>query len=225
MSFCEMEEYRRSLADVRSDVEKCDLCKRFLSEAICLDPKKTGHPPTAIGLTYVKPKTPLEILFIAESPPEIGFFYDPASPNNAFREKLFKLLNKATPWPSDLRPIVSIDDFNDRGYFLADAINCRWRKYGDKSPGEKSGKKLAIPLDKVLMECSGYLYWQIVNLMPRVIVLVGTTAANAYYSIHERLRQSKDLDIQKVLVLQMPFILTAPVHEKHFVNRLMSIPR
>jgi hypothetical protein len=93
-----------SVNHVRESVENCNLCSGIdQSGALCIQSKE-------IGLKYKHPtKVPINILFLAESPPAPikGFFYDESSQNTRFRDKLFHLINEA-----GLGKVQSLEDFN-----------------------------------------------------------------------------------------------------------------
>jgi len=105
---------------IRESVENCNLCKDIdQSGALCIQSKE-------IGLKYNhSTKMPISIFFLAESPPANGkgFFYDESSLNTRFRNKLFSLINEA-----GIGKVEKLEDFSNRGYYLADALNCRFDK-------------------------------------------------------------------------------------------------
>lgn len=134
---------------------------------------------------------PIKIMFIAESPPKLGngFFYDDIYINSRFREKLFSLINK-----SNLGPVNTLKEFNNKAYYLADAINCRWDK-----------KKKKTLSKKVFTNCSVFLFKQIELLKPKNIIAMGNRAHQslAYKNISSLI---SDLNCH---VIKISFILTA----------------
>lgn len=154
----------------------------------------------AIGLTYCEPKVPLRILFVAESPPANGFFYD--QKHNTFRNRLFFLINQADLHP---KPLTTIKQFNERGYFLADAINCRWDKSGP------AGK-----LTTIRNNCSEHLKNLIIAMKPQAIVLMGRHARLSFRNLNYKPVSTK-------LVIEIPFILTAPVRTEVLVDELKRL--
>jgi hypothetical protein len=114
--------------NIKRCVMECRLCNDFETKGICITHKE-------IGLNYAYPKkAPITILFVAESPPAQGkgFFYDESHNNTIFRDTLFEYINLA-----GLGPVHGLQEFNNKGYYLADAINCRW----DKSKQKRSFRK------------------------------------------------------------------------------------
>lgn len=191
---------RQSLIRLRSDIEQCNKCKGLSkSGAICRFGK-------AIGLTYNNaPKVPLKILFVAESPPKKNFFYDETC-DNAFRSKLFNLLKEA-----DVASINNIEEFNERGYFLADAINCRWDKK----------KKPIGQLTKIRQNCSEYFKRHLLALKPKSIVLIGKQAKLSYIYLKDIFPSI----MNNVNVIEIPFILTAPVKKEIIVKKLKRLQK
>ena len=182
----------KELQELCSGIEGCTKCEN-LSQAI--------YPlGKAIGLTYVEPKIPCRVLFVAESPPAAGFFYDTTPVQSPFRNRLFRLINEA-----GLPPANTIQEFNERGYFLGDAINCRW----DKS--EPTGS-----LSKIRSNCSEHLKNLVVALNPQAVVLMGKTAKLSYRALdysHPSVR----------LVIEIPFITTTPVPTEVFISELKKL--
>lgn len=168
------------------NVQKCNSClKTNNNQALQINHKE-------IGLSYYSPiKIPINIMFLAESPPKLGngFFYDMNYPNSRFRNKLFSLINQA-----DLGIINTLDDFNYKGYYLADAINCRWDKTVNNN----------LP-EMVFKNCSIFLQRQIKLLKPKYIVAMGNYAHNSttFPNINSLITQLK------IQVIKISFILTA----------------
>jgi hypothetical protein len=81
---------------------------------------------------------------IAESPPKPGngFFYDQSS-ESKFRDVLFDYINL-----SGLGFVNSIEEFSNKGYYLADVINCRWDKDKQKQISNKAAGTCAQYLAK-----------------------------------------------------------------------------
>jgi len=175
--------------NIRTSVNKCSLCEHLNDSGALSISKKE------IGLNYIYPQeTPINIFFIAESPPRPGngFFYDPAAINTRFRDKLFDLLNR-----SCCGPIDNLEDFNNKGYYLADAINCRW----DKSI------KRNLP-NRVFFNCSIYLSLQLELFKPKYIVAMGNSARNSLR--FENVQRSIEiLDIPESNIVGISFILVA----------------
>jgi len=180
---------------IKNAVLNCQFCSGYTGKGLCINHKE-------IGLNYEFPKKErINIMFIAESPPKIGngFFYDLSSTNNAFRKKLFKYING-----TKLGTVNTVRDFTSKGYYLADAINCRWDK-GDTG-------KSRIP-DAIVMNCSFYLSKQIELFKPRFIVAIGNAAKEALKNnrckeVIEKL--SKEYPVEDII--EMTFITTSP-HE------------
>jgi uracil-DNA glycosylase len=151
----------RDMADsIRRRIRSCKACVDLdKTGALCMDDKQTG-------LSYMYPsKSPIRVMFIAESPPKPGngFFYDEQTKHPRFRTKVFELLNAA-----GLGPVYSLKDFNNKGFYLTDAVHCRWNKT------EK--KELSI---QVFRNCSVFLKDQIKLFKPRYIVAMGNKAKQA----------------------------------------------
>jgi hypothetical protein len=146
--------------NIKQNVMTCQLCSDFETKGICIKHKE-------IGLNYTYPKkAPITILFVAESPPAPckGFFYDEIHNNTKCRDKLFDYINR-----NELGQLNTIDDFNNKLYYLADVINCRW----DKSEKYKISKK---DINIVVNNCSFYLVKLIRLFKPKIIVLMGEKA-------------------------------------------------
>jgi len=175
---------------ISREIIDCRLCDAYSNNnALCIDDKE-------FGLNYFYPPSiPIEIMFVAESPPAPGkgFFYDKDSTNKKFRNKLFKLLNK-----SGLGSVHSLNDFTKKGYYLADAINCRW----DKS------KKKSLP-KTVFQNCSFHLAKQIKLFKPNFIVAMGCNAQISL-TFHKPRMAINDLAIPDENIIEMAFILVAP---------------
>ncbi len=155
-----MEGKSEIIEGIRRSLSECRLCQGLdRSGGLCIDKKE-------IGLNYMYPlNIPIKILFVAESPPKPGngFFYDETSRNTLFRETVFDLINSA-----GFGPVTKLYEFNQKGYYLADAINCRWDK--GKSQHLRTG---------VYLNCSKYLEQQINLFKPECIVAMGAKARNS----------------------------------------------
>ena len=197
------------LAKLCDDVLGCNKC-----EGICNAIFPYGKE---IGLSYLDPKIPAEVLFVAESPPgspgsRENFFYNEESQDPRFRERLFKLIALA-----GLKPTSGVLEFNSRGYYLADAINCRWNK--DR---EDVRQPSANQLEKIINNCSEHLFVQIQTLKPKAVVLLGKVAQKAGES-PDILRVFRQLNIAEQNIVRMPFILTAPVKTEDLVAKLKML--
>lgn len=173
---------------LRNSVNECSLCEHLdNSGALSIFDKE-------IGLNYIYPQeTPINIFFVAESPPRPGngFFYDQTSINTRFRDKLFDLLNR-----SCCGPIDNLEDFNNKKFYLADAINCRWDNNIRRIP------------KKVLLNCSKYLSKQIELFKPKYIVAMGNSAKKL--PRFENVQNSiNNLDIHQSNIVEISFILVA----------------
>jgi hypothetical protein len=191
------------LAKICVDVVGCNKCEGISSAVF-----PYGRE---IGLSYVKPKLPAEVIFVAESPPgsRENFFYNEKSLDISFRERLFKLINLA-----GLKPVSSVAEFNTRGFYLADAINCRWNK--NRTDEQQPSKK---QLNIIINNCVEHLVNQIQALKPKAVVFLGKVAQKAGESqkVQEVLGH---LNIPKRNIVRMPFILTAPVETEDLVTKL-----
>ena len=181
---------------IKNAVLNCQFCSGYRGRGLCINHKE-------IGLNYDFPQNDrINIMFVAESPPKIGngFFYDVSSTNNAFRRKLFGYLCRA-----NLGNINTVKEFTAKGYYLADAINCRWEKKGENG-------RSSIP-DLIVKNCSFYLSKQLELFKPRYIVAMGNAAKLALDSEHCKAvfdKLKKDYPIEKII--EMTFITTSP-HE------------
>jgi hypothetical protein len=148
------------IESIKRLLRDCLLCEGLdRSGGLCLGKKE-------IGLNYMYPlEIPIKILFVAESPPKPGngFFYDETSKKTIFRETVFDLINSA-----GLGPVKSLSEFNGKGYYLADAMNCRWDK--GKSQNLRKG---------IFLNCSKFLEQQMNLLKPHSIVAMGVKARNS----------------------------------------------
>jgi hypothetical protein len=156
------------------------------SGGLCIDEKQ-------IGLFYMYPRSiPIDVMFIAESPPKPGngFFYDEQTKSPRFRNKLFELINSA-----GLGPINSLQEFTDKGFYLSDAINCRWNK--DKT------KNLSI---NIFRNCSMFLENQIGLFRPRFLVTMGNKAKQAltFNNVENTIREVR---IPETNIVKMSFPL------------------
>ncbi|MFC1680345.1 uracil-DNA glycosylase family protein [Pseudomonadota bacterium] len=167
-------------------INNCSLCEGQ-SEAIYPFGK-------AIGLSYVQPVPPVSILFLAESPPHRGFFYEDGE--SQFRRRLFDLINL-----SGLGTVESISDFNQHKFYMADAINCRW----NKNIRSKRNVK------KIVSNCAEHLSAQIDLLKPERILAMGKTAQDAL--------ELTATTHKPRLTVHAPFILTAPVSTSALVDK------
>lgn len=145
------------IESIRNQLKSCKSCLDLdKTGALCIHEKQ-------IGLFYTYPRSiPINVMFIAESPPKPGngFFYDEQTKSPGFRNRVFKLLNRA-----GLGPISSLQEFTDKGFYLTDAINCRWDK--DKK------RDLSI---NIFRNCSIFLEKQIRLFRPRFLVAMGSKA-------------------------------------------------
>jgi hypothetical protein len=161
---------------IKGDVHSCRLCEGLDDTgALCIDQKE-------IGLDYddYSPKTfPINILFVAESPPKPGngFFYDAEYQDLLFRKRLFKILDRA-----ELLSDLTLDGFCSKRYYLADSINCRWDK----------NRKRDLP-DDVFRNCSKFLARQIEMFRPKFIVAIGNIAQETihYEAVQEAIKNAK----------------------------------
>lgn len=177
---------------IKQSVIGCRLCGDFGTKGLCIDQKE-------IGLKYTYPNTvPINILWVAESPPQPGngFFYDQSVKVSRFRDALFDYINL-----SGLGPVYCIKDFNAKGYYLADVINCRW----DKNKQSAVSKRVANT-------CAKYLAEQINLFKPRFIVFMGDVASGSMRNldVFEAIKQNQTLEG----ILEMSFIMTTPKETK-----------
>jgi hypothetical protein len=170
-----------------SQLKSCKSCSDLdKSGGLCIDEKQ-------IGLFYMYPRSiPIDVMFIAESPPKPGngFFYDEQTKSPRFRNKLFELINSA-----GLGPINSLQEFTDKGFYLSDAINCRWNK--DKT------KNLSI---NIFRNCSMFLENQIGLFRPRFLVTMGNKAKQAltFNNVENTIREVR---IPETNIVKMSFPL------------------
>jgi uracil-DNA glycosylase len=176
----------------------------------CLDLNEQGDLSVGekeIGLSYLYPsRVPIRIFFIAQAPPKPGhgFFYDKTSRNPRFREKLFKLLNEA-----GLGPLENLADFNAQGYYLSDAVYCRW------------GGKF-IP-KRIMTNCSVHLARFIQLFKPKFIAAMGNVAKGSLKleNVHDAIRS---LNNPPGSVVEMSMIVTASSEtDSDRVKKLRSI--
>lgn len=173
------------VASICKQVKSCKACKGLNhTGALCIDEKQ-------IGLFYLYPRNvPIHVMFIAESPPKPGngFFYDEQTKSPRFRNKIFNLINRA-----GLGEINSLQEFTDKGFYLTDAINCRWNK--DKK------RDLSI---KIFRNCSIFLENQMRLFRPRFLVAMGNKAkqALAFHSVQSTM---KELGIPETNIIKMSF--------------------
>ncbi|MFH1490810.1 MAG: uracil-DNA glycosylase family protein [Pseudomonadota bacterium] len=174
------------------------ICRRVLECSLCNGLDGTGAlciSQKEIGLNYqYPPNVPIKILFVAESPPKPGngFFYDESTGRHMFRQRLFTLINAA-----GLGTVNSLREFTSRGYYLADALNCRWDKTKKKSLSSK-----------IFKNCSRYLEEQIRLFRPCFIVAMGNKAKEA---VNDRnvSKTIRELGIPDKNIIRMSFILVA----------------
>jgi hypothetical protein len=190
---------------IKNAVYACSLCKGIdRTGALCINDKNIG-----LSYTYYPKTVPIEILFIAESPPKPGndFFYDESHIDVPFRNRLFKLINA-----SGLGIIKALQDFERKGYYLADAINCRWNKQIEDY--------LSV---KVFKHCSAYLAQQIELFKPKFIVTMGNTASRSlsYPEVNEAI---KKINIPEEHIIRMSLVLVASnENDVQRINKLKSI--
>lgn len=175
---------------IRKRIRACDSCSDLdRTGALRINDKETG-------LSYMYPKyVPINVMFIAESPPRPGngFFYNERTKYPRFRNKVFELINFA-----GLGPVHSLKDFNDKGFYLTDAINCRWDKDGKKD--------LSI---NIFRNCSVFLKDQIKLFKPRFIVAMGNKAKQAL-AFDNIARSLNELGIPKKNMIKISFPIRAP---------------
>lgn len=193
-----------NLVQCQNNVMNCFKCAN-ISPAI-------GPVGRDIGLNYVVPTVPVEVLFIAESPPanNLNFFYNQIAANTRFRNRLFTLINLA-----GLKPVQNINQFNTRGYYLADAINCGWNKAIRPQPTQRQ-KTL------ILGNCLAYLEAQLRCLQPKAVVMMGNVAKMAGNK-PQISKALAELNIPSERVIKIPFITTAPVTTKFLVDELSKL--
>lgn len=177
---------KKMVRRIRKAVHACKKCDGLADTGVlCIDQKE-------IGLDYIYPrKIPINVLFVAESPPKPGngFFYNSKVTNHRFRNKLFKLINE-----SGLGPVNTIGDFTDKGYYLADTLNCRWNK----------SKKNYLSV-KIFRNCSFHLEKQIKLFKPEFVVAMGNEASSSLSYL-----QAKDVvKIPVDNIIEISFILVA----------------
>ena len=174
---------------IRRRILTCKSCADLDNTgALCINEKQTG-------LSYMYPKkTPIKIMFIAESPPKPGrgFFYDNETKSPRFRNRVFKLINSA-----GLGPVNSLKDFNDREFYLTDAINCRWDKE----------RKKDLSID-IFRNCSRFLRDQIKMLKPLYIVAMGNKAKHSIV-FDNVIKAMDELRIPKKNIIRISFPLRA----------------
>jgi len=123
-------------------------------------------------------RKPIEVLFVAESPPWNGkqrYFYnqDVDEQRTNLRKEVLEHLQ-----------LNSLDEFKGKGFALIDAIKCRLNKRQKKN----------VPL-KILEVCSArFLRREISELNPKVIFVLGNSAKHAL----QQLPEFQDLQHHKV---------------------------
>jgi uracil-DNA glycosylase len=156
-------------------IKECTLCARF-GELIKVDDK----PYLKFRVYEEWIPEGLRCLFVAESPPPEGFFYDSRS-KSQLRRNLLSLLG------IEKGGCEGLEEFRRRGFLLVDAIECRVDKRGIK--GRRS-----IPTEAI-RNCSLILKDKVKLARSRGasrIVVLGSTALKALSLIgFEELRHRK----------------------------------
>jgi len=93
--------------------------------------------------------------------------------------------------------VHSLKDFSNKGYYLADAINCRWNK------SKKKYLKKAV-----FQNCAFHLAGQINLFKPKYIVAMGRIAQKII-RFNEPKTAINDLGISDTNIIEMSFILVA----------------
>ena len=123
-------------------------------------------------------RKPVEVLFVAESPPWNGkqqYFY-----NQDVYEKRTNLRREVL----EHLELNSSEEFKGKGFALIDAIKCRLNKK----------QKRSVPM-KVLEACSArFLKREILELAPKVIFVLGNSAKQAL----QHLQEFRDLQHHRV---------------------------
>jgi len=152
------------LEELIGKIKSCDRCKNIVFNGFV----NVGEKPyIKYGVYGGRVPDTIKCLFIAESPPgdERTFFYYPYT-GNFLRERLLGFLGiRAVGGEEGLR------EFQERGYFLVDAVECRVKKTGGA----------AIPLE-VINNCLNFLSAKIELARTRgakKIVVLGSTALEA----------------------------------------------
>ena len=144
------------------EISKCKDCKNYAN------PNRFSTAKKPYVNFYVEEKWKpqlVKVLFIAESPPWQGYFYDQKTGNNqiCLRTEVLNHLN-----------LTSLTEFRTKGYYLIDAIKCRLKK----PKGQKKVPK------EVLRICSKkFLETEINELKPHTIFVLGTSAKEALWRI------------------------------------------
>ena len=152
----------------------------------CADRLKTNEKPYVVFEVAEKwlPKGSVNVLFVAESPPWNGeqrYFYNTlkTGKRGGLRKEILKWLG-----------LPSLDSFKNEGYFLIDAIKCRFNK------SEKSN----VP-KQILSKCSNkFLAEEIRSLRPKTIFVLGDSAKKALQGLYvfPDFAEFRSLDVHKV---------------------------
>jgi len=152
------------LEELIGKIKSCDRCKNIVFNGFV----NVGEKPyIKYGVYGGRVPDTIKCLFIAESPPgdERTFFYYPYT-GNFLRERLLGFLGiRAVGGEEGLR------EFQERGYFLVDAVECRVNKVG----------KGTIPRE-VINNCLNFLSAKIELARTRgakKVVVLGSTALEA----------------------------------------------
>lgn len=144
--------------NLTSEIRRCKKCKDIKIQGT-LDIENKPFVNFCVEESW-KPKQ-VKVLFIAESPPWQGYFYDKQTGNNriCLRSEMLHHLN-----------LISLEEFKTKGYFLIDAIKCRLKKQ----------KKEGVP-NEVLVSCSNHFLQKEINkLQPEAIIFIlGNSAKKA----------------------------------------------
>ncbi len=166
------------------EIDACQECANLR----CVNRLKITEKPYVTSKVEEKwlPRKGVDTLFIAESPPWNGkqsYFYNAAETGK--RTNLRKEVLRHMYLPS-------LEDFQDKGYFLIDAIKCRLNKK-DKSN---------VP-SEVLKNCSAeFLDREIKSLKPKTIFVLGDSAKKAVQYLHHKIGFSEFADLTKHRVTQ-----------------------
>lgn len=163
---------------LRDSIMSCNLCIGT-----------SGLKETGLNYDFPKHRRKDTILLIAESPPVKGFFYDKSIEYSRFREKIYKLLRE-----SGFGNISSLQEFDNKGFYLVDTINCRWDK--------KINYKLH---ESIFKNCSYFLAAHIRLLKPKAIITLGKIAKEALW--YENVKTEIDqlnIPFKNILALEFP---------------------
>jgi uracil-DNA glycosylase len=151
------------LEELIGKIERCKLCESIVFNGSV----NVGEKPyIKYGVYEERVPSTIKCLFIAESPPGDArtFFYYPYT-GNFLGERLLGFLGIHAGGEEGLQ------EFQERGYFLVDAVECRVKKTGGT----------AIPLE-VINSCLNFLLAKIELARTRgakKIVVLGSTALEA----------------------------------------------